>query len=84
MRSHGQERSLMEYRQAELRPEQLYTQIRMQVVNAIFALANDRAQVRSAQAAGDYARRTWMPKTKLVGRFDDRECDAAAAQPCCG
>jgi len=32
-----QERSLMEYRQAELRLEQLYTQIRMQVVNAKFA-----------------------------------------------
>ena len=39
-----QERSLMEYRQAELRLEQLYTQIRMQVVNAKFALTNDRAQ----------------------------------------
>ena len=50
-----QERSLMEYRQAELRLEQLYTQIRMQVANAMFALANDRAQVRSAQAANDYA-----------------------------
>ncbi len=41
-----QARSLMEYRQAELRLEQLYTQIRMQVVNAQFALTNDRAQVR--------------------------------------
>ena len=40
-----QERSLMEYRQAELRLEQLHTQIRMQVVNAMFALSNDRAQV---------------------------------------
>jgi outer membrane protein TolC len=49
-----QERSLMEYRQAELRLEQLYTQIRMQVVNSMFALANDRAQVRSAQALRDY------------------------------
>ncbi len=34
-----QARSLMEYRQAELRLEQLYTQIRMQVVNQMFALA---------------------------------------------
>ncbi|WP_420239412.1 TolC family protein [Telmatobacter bradus] len=49
-----QARSLMEYRQAELRLEQLYTQIRMQVVNARFALSNDRAQVESAQAARDY------------------------------
>jgi outer membrane protein TolC len=51
-----QARSLMEYRQAELRLEQLYTQIRMQVVNAQFALTNDRAQVQSAIAARDYNR----------------------------
>ena len=49
-----QERSLMEYRQAELRLAQLYTQIRMQVVNAKFALTNDRAAVESALAARDY------------------------------
>jgi outer membrane protein len=49
-----QARSLMEYRQAELRLEQLYTQIRMQVVNQQFALTNDRAQVLASQAARDY------------------------------
>jgi outer membrane protein TolC len=49
-----QARSLMEYRQAELRLEQLYTQIRMQVVNAQFALVNDRAQVLASSAARDY------------------------------
>ncbi len=49
-----QERSLMEYRQAELRLAQLYTQIRMQVVNAKYALTNDRAAVQSAMAARDY------------------------------
>ena len=49
-----QARSLMEYRQAELRLEQLYTQIRMQVVNAQYALMNDRAQVQSAIAARNY------------------------------
>jgi len=49
-----QARSLMEYRQAELRLEQLYTQIRMQVVNAQYALINDRAQVQAAIAALDY------------------------------
>jgi len=49
-----QARSLMEYRQAELRLEQLYTQIRMQVVNQQFALTNDRAQVQASQAARDY------------------------------
>ena len=50
-----QARSLMEYRQAELRLAQLYTQIRMQVVNAQFALTNDRALVQSSLAARDYA-----------------------------
>lgn len=50
-----QARSLMEYRQAELRLAQLYTQIRMQVVNAQFALTNDRAEVQSSVAARDYA-----------------------------
>ena len=49
-----QARSLLEYRQSELRLEQLYTQIRMQVVNAQFALINDRAQVQAAIAARDY------------------------------
>jgi outer membrane protein TolC len=49
-----QARSLMEYRQAELRLEQLYTQIRMQVVNAQFALINDRAQVQASIAGRDF------------------------------
>jgi outer membrane protein TolC len=49
-----QARSLMEYRQAELRLEQLHTQIRMQVVNAMYALVNDRAQVKAATAARDF------------------------------
>jgi outer membrane protein TolC len=53
-----QARSLMEYRQAELRLEQLYAQIRMQVVNAQFALTNDRAQVQASTAARDYAQQS--------------------------
>jgi outer membrane protein TolC len=61
-----QERSLMEYRQAELRLEQLYTQIRMQVVNAMFALTNDRAQVRAAQAARDYAQQSLDAEEKKL------------------
>ncbi len=48
------ERSLMEYRQAELRLEQLYTQIRMQVVNQMYALTNDRAAVEAAVATRNY------------------------------
>jgi outer membrane protein TolC len=50
-----QARSQMEYRQSQMRLQQLYTQIRIQVVNAQFALTNDRAQVKAAQAARDYA-----------------------------
>lgn len=50
-----QARSLIEYRQAEMHLEQLYTQIRMQVVAQQYALTNDRAQVQAAIAAQDYA-----------------------------
>jgi outer membrane protein TolC len=53
-----QARSLMEYRQAELRLAQLYTQIRMQVVNSMYALTNDRAAVMSSTAARDYAQQS--------------------------
>lgn len=61
-----QERSLMEYRQAELRLAQLYTQIQIQVMNARYALTNDRAAVRSATASRDYAEQSVeAEKTKL-------------------
>ena len=50
-----QARSQMEYRQSQMRLQQLYTQIRIQVINAQYALTNDRAQVEAAQAARDYA-----------------------------
>ncbi len=61
-----QARSLIEYRQAELRLEQLYTQIRMQVVNAQFALANDRAQVKAAVAARDFAQQSLDAEAKKL------------------
>jgi len=61
-----QERSLMEYRQAELHLEQLYTQIRMQVVNQKFALANDRAQVQADVAAQDYAQQSLDAEQKKL------------------
>jgi outer membrane protein len=35
--------------------QQLYTQIRIQVINQQYALTNDRAQVQAAQAARDFA-----------------------------
>ncbi|WP_245817943.1 TolC family protein [Granulicella rosea] len=49
-----QARSQMEYRQTQMRLQQLYTQIRIQVINAQYALTNDRANVEAAQAARDY------------------------------
>ncbi len=61
-----QERSLMEYRQAELRLEQLYTQIRMQVVNAKFALTNDRALVQAALAARDFNQQSLDSEVKKL------------------
>ncbi len=61
-----QARSLMEYRQSELRLEQLYTQIRMQVVNAQFAITNDRAQVRASIAARDYAQQSFDAEEKKL------------------
>jgi len=50
-----QARSQMEYRQSEMRLQQLYTLIRIQVINQQYALTNDRAQVEAAQAARDFA-----------------------------
>ena len=61
-----QARSLMEYRQAELRLAQLYTQIRMQVVNAQFALTNDRAEVQASLAARDYAQQSLDAEQKKL------------------
>jgi len=61
-----QARSLLEYRQSELRLEQLYTQIRMQVMNAQYALANDRAQVKAAIAAESFAQQSMDAEVKKL------------------
>lgn len=50
-----QSRALLEYRQSQMRLQQVYTQVRMLVINQQFALTNDRAQVKAAQAAREYA-----------------------------
>lgn len=50
-----QARSQMEYRQTQMRLQQLYTQIRIQVINGQYALTNDRAQLSAAQAGREYA-----------------------------
>jgi outer membrane protein TolC len=54
-----QYRSELEYRQAELRREQLKKQIRIEVRNARYALEQSRARVDSARKARDLASRTF-------------------------
>jgi len=49
-----QARSQMELAQSQMRLQQLYTQIRINVINGQYALANDRAQVAAAKASRDY------------------------------
>jgi outer membrane protein len=49
-----QARSQIELRQSQMRLQQLYTQVRIQVINGQYALTNDRAQVAAAQASRDY------------------------------
>jgi outer membrane protein TolC len=61
-----QARSLIEYRQAEMHLEQIYTQIHMQVVNSQFALTNDRAQVQASVAARDYAQQSLDAEQKKL------------------
>ncbi|HEY6488006.1 MAG: TolC family protein [Terracidiphilus sp.] len=61
-----QARSLIEYRQAEMHLEQLYTQIRMQVVAQQYALANDRAQVQASIAARDYNKQSLDSEQKKL------------------
>jgi len=61
-----QARSLIEYRQAEMHLEQLYTQIHMQVVQQLYALTNDRALVQSSTAAQEYARQSLDAEQKRL------------------
>jgi outer membrane protein TolC len=57
-------RSQMELRQSQMRLQQLYTQIRIQVINGRYALTNDRAQVAAAQASRDYADQSFAAEQK--------------------
>ena len=59
-----QVRSQMELRQSEMRLQQLYTQIRIQIINSRYALTNDRAQVAAAQAQHDYAGQSLIAEQK--------------------
>lgn len=64
-----QYRSELEYRQAELRKEQLRKQIRIEVRNAQFALDQTGARVAAARKARDLAQRTFeiMKKEQELG-----------------
>jgi outer membrane protein len=53
-----QVRAELEYRQAQVRLQQLANQVRIEVRNAQFALEQNRASVQAAQAAVDFARET--------------------------
>ncbi len=53
-----QVRSEFEYRQAQLRIQQIENQIRIEVRNAQFGVQQNRASVASAQAASDLARQS--------------------------
>jgi outer membrane protein TolC len=54
-----QYRSELEFRQAELRREELHKQIRIEVRNAEYALEQTAARVEAARKARDLARRTF-------------------------
>jgi outer membrane protein TolC len=54
-----QYRSELEYRQAELRREQLKKQVRIEVRNAQYALEQTAARVQAARKARDLAKRTF-------------------------
>jgi outer membrane protein TolC len=59
-----QARSQLEYRQAEMRLAQSYVQVRIQVINAQYALTQDRAQVQSARAAQNFAQQSLDAENK--------------------
>ncbi len=61
-----QVRSQMEFRQAEMRLQQIYTQLRIQMVNTRYALTNDRAAVTAAQAARTYAAQSFEAENKKL------------------
>jgi outer membrane protein TolC len=64
-----QYRSELEYRQAELREQQLKKQIRIEVRNAEYALEQGRARVEAARKARDLAEKTFviMQKEQQLG-----------------
>jgi outer membrane protein len=61
-----QVRAELEYRQAQVRLQQLENQVRIEVRNAQFALRQNRASVEAAQAAVDFARQSLDSEQKKL------------------
>ncbi len=61
-----QARSQIEYRQAQMRLQQLYVQIRMQIINDQYALTNDRAAVNAANSNQEYNRQSLDAEIKKL------------------
>src|SRR5271170_797811 len=61
-----QARALLEYRQGEMRLQQLYIQVRIQVINGQYALTNDRAAVQAALAAREYNYQSYQAEVKKL------------------
>ena len=61
-----QVRAQLEYRQAQMRFQQIQNQVGIEVRNAQFALQQNRAAVRSAQTAVEFARQTLDSEQKKL------------------
>ena len=61
-----QARSVLEYRQAQMRLQQLYIQVRIQVINGQYALTNDRASVQASLAAREYNYQSYQAEEKKL------------------
>ena len=61
-----QARAVLEYRQAQMRLQQLYIQVRIQVINGQYALTNDRAAVQAALAAREYNFQSYQAESKKL------------------
>jgi outer membrane protein len=61
-----QARAVLEYRQAEMRLQQLYIQVRIQVINGQYALTQDRAGVQAALAAREYNFQSYQAEVKKL------------------
>jgi len=61
-----QARALLEYRQGQMRLQQLYVQVRIQVINGQYALTNDRAALQAAQTAREYNSQSFQAEVKKL------------------